>query len=148
MRQYRTTYRQPRTQVRLTESELHQVINEAVEQVLIDEGFWGGVQGVGKAAWNGVKNMWGGVKNAWNQGSMNQDQMNALQYVRQVSQQLNTYAQNGVLEPQSVQAAVQALQGVRSNRDKNQPNQNAEQPTQGNGQQPMQNQPNQQGGAA
>lgn len=135
MRQNRTIYKQPKMQVRLTESELHQVINEAVEQVLIDEGFWGGVNGVRQAAWDGAKNLWGKVKNAWNQGSQQQDMNNMLQSLQQAAQLIGTNLQAFPNARYAKQVQTQLTKLVSSAQN------------QGN-QQPMQNQPTQQGGAA
>lgn len=135
MRQNRTIYKQPKMQVRLTESELHQVINEAVEQVLIDEGFWGGVNGVRQAAWDGAKESVGKSENAWNQGSQQQDMNNMLQSLQQAAQLIGTNLQAFPNARYAKQVQTQLTKLVSSAQN------------QGN-QQPMQNQPTQQGGAA
>lgn len=44
-------------QIRLTESDLHFIVEESVRNVLIQEGFFGNM-------WNGVKNVAGGVADA------------------------------------------------------------------------------------
>ena len=41
-------------QIRLTESDLHFIVEESVRNILIQEGFFGNM-------WNGVKNVAGGV---------------------------------------------------------------------------------------
>lgn len=56
--------------IQLTESELHDLVNEAVQQILIDEGLWdsikGGASALGSMAKKGFKNGSGKFQNSMN----------------------------------------------------------------------------------
>lgn len=90
--------------IRLSESEFHDMIREAVYRTLMengeDEGFWGGMGALAKGVGNGMKNAWNKGKemaqqagqqiaNTYQQGSMNQDH-------QKIANQLQQWIQSGV----------------------------------------------------
>lgn len=90
--------------VRLTEADLHQLIENAVYNVLMEneenEGFWGGMGALAKGAGNMAQKAWNtgkqmaqnaanNIKTTYQQGSMTQDH-------QKIANQLQQWIQSGV----------------------------------------------------
>ena len=77
--------------IRLTESELYNMIAEQVNEALQDEGKWGFLLGAGKKIGDDISN---GAKTAWNKGK--QAAQNAVTNIKNYANSVNQAGQNAV----------------------------------------------------
>ena len=108
--------------VRLTETDLQNIITESVKNILQEnneeEGLWGGLKGVGKWAANGVANS---AKNAMNKGS--QMAQNAANSFRNTMNKGSQMAQNAMEKGQKMaqdvkQGAAQTMANAKQSYEK------------------------------
>lgn len=151
--------------IRLTESDLHFIVEESVRNILIQEGFFGNM-------WNGVKNVAGGVADLAKAGGnaiggmyyngqangqiekLNQmkqqyeQQMQQMQQqIQQVDQQIQQLQQKAKQKQQNMNKNMKSFKGRMSPQNYQTPNlggQNQQPVAQGGQNQPQQPQQNQQ----
>ena len=97
-------------QIRLTESDLHFIVEESVRNILIQEGFFGNM-------WNGVKNVAGGVADLAKAGGnaiggmyYNGQANGQIQKLNQMKQQYEQQMQQMQQQIQQVDRQIQSLQ--------------------------------------
>lgn len=110
-------------QIRLTESDLHFIVEESVRNVLIQEGFFGNM-------WNGVKNVAGGVADLakaggnaiggmYYNGQANGQIQKLNQMKQQYEQQMQQMQQQYQQKIQQVDQQIQTLQQKATQNQKN-----------------------------
>ena len=96
-------------QIRLTESDLHFIVEESVRNILIQEGFFGNM-------WNGVKNAIGGMYyNGQANGQIQKLSQMKQQYVQQIQQMQQQIQQVDQQIQQLQQKAQQKQQNMSQN---------------------------------
>ena len=115
-------------QIRLTESDLHFIVEESVRNVLIQEGFFGNM-------WNGVKNVAGGVADLakaggnaiggmYYNGQANGQIQKLNQMKQQYEQQMQQMQQMQQQYQQKIQQVDQQIQTLQQKATQNQKNMN------------------------
>lgn len=110
-------------QIRLTESDLHFIVEESVRNVLIQEGFFGNM-------WNGVKNVAGGVADLakaggntiggmYYNGQANGQIQKLNQMKQQYQQQMQQMQQQYQQKIQQVDQQIQSLQQKAGQKQQN-----------------------------
>ena len=106
-------------QIRLTESDLHFIVEESVRNVLIQEGFFGNM-------WNGVKNVAGGVADLAKAGGnaiggmyYNGQANGQIQKLNQMKQQYEQQMQQMQQQIQQVDQQIQQLQQKAQQKQQN-----------------------------
>lgn len=110
-------------QIRLTESDLHFIVEESVRNVLMQEGFFGNM-------WNGVKNVAGGVADLakaggnaiggmYYNGQANGQIQKLNQMKQQYEQQMQQMQQQYQQKIQQVDQQIQTLQQKATQNQKN-----------------------------
>ena len=106
-------------QIRLTESDLHFIVEESVRNILIQEGFFGNM-------WNGVKNVAGGVAdlakaggNAIGRMYYNSQANGQIQKLNQMKQQYEQQIQQMQQQIQQVDQQIQQLQQKAQQKQQN-----------------------------
>ena len=110
-------------QIRLTESDLHFIVEESVRNILIQEGFFGNM-------WNGVKNVAGGVADLAKAGGnaiggmyytgqangqeYEQMQQQYQQKIQQIDQQIQTLQQKAAQKQNNMNQNMQNFNGRMS----------------------------------
>ena len=106
-------------QIRLTESDLHFIVEESVRNILIQEGFFGNM-------WNGVKNVAGGVADLAKAGGnaiggmyYNGQANGQIQKLNQMKQQYEQQMQQMQQQIQQVDQQIQQLQQKAQQKQQN-----------------------------
>lgn len=106
-------------QIRLTESDLHFIVEESVRNILIQEGFFGNM-------WNGVKNVAGGVADLAKAGGnaiggmyYNGQAEGQIQKLNQMKQQYEQQIQQMQQQIQQVDQQIQQLQQKAQQKQQN-----------------------------
>lgn len=106
-------------QIRLTESDLHFIVEESVRSILIQEGFFGNM-------WNGVKNVAGGVADLAKAGGnaiggmyYNGQANGQIQKLNQMKQQYEQQMQQMQQQIQQVDQQIQQLQQKAQQKQQN-----------------------------
>lgn len=110
-------------QIRLTESDLHFIVEESVRNILIQEGFFGNM-------WNGVKNVTGGVADLakaggntiggmYYNGQANGQIQKLNQMKQQYQQQMQQMQQQYQQKIQQVDQQIQSLQQKAGQKQQN-----------------------------
>lgn len=106
-------------QIRLTESDLHFIVEESVRNILIQEGFFGNM-------WNGVKNVAGGVADLAKAGGnaiggmyYNGQANGQIQKLNQMKQQYEQQIQQMQQQIQQVDQQIQSLQQKAQQKQQN-----------------------------
>ena len=106
-------------QIRLTESDLHFIVEESVRNILIQEGFFGNM-------WNGVKNVAGGVADLAKAGGnaiggmyYNCQANGQIQKLNQMKQQYEQQMQQMQQQIQQVDQQIQQLQQKAQQKQQN-----------------------------
>lgn len=110
-------------QIRLTESDLHFIVEESVRSILIQEGFFGNM-------WNGVKNVAGGVADLakaggnaiggmYYNGQANGQIQKLNQMKQQYQQQMQQMQQQYQQKIQQVDQQIQSLQQKAGQKQQN-----------------------------
>ena len=106
-------------QIRLTESDLHFIVEESVRNILIQEGFFGNM-------WNGVKNVAGGVADLAKAGGnaiggmyYNGQANGQIQKLNQMKQQYEQQIQQMQQQIQQVDQQIQQLQQKAQQKQQN-----------------------------
>lgn len=110
-------------QIRLTESDLHFIVEESVRNILIQEGFFGNM-------WNGVKNVAGGVADLakaggntiggmYYNGQANGQIQKLNQMKQQYQQQMQQMQQQYQQKIQQVDQQIQSLQQKAGQKQQN-----------------------------
>ena len=106
-------------QIRLTESDLHFIVEESVRNILIQEGFFGNM-------WNGVKNVAGGVADLAKAGGnaiggmyYNGQANGQIQKLNQMKQQYEQQMQQTQQQIQQVDQQIQQLQQKAQQKQQN-----------------------------
>ena len=106
-------------QIRLTESDLHFIVEESVRNILIQEGFFGNM-------WNGVKNVAGGVADLAKAGG---NAIGGMYYngqangqIQKLNQMKTQYEQMQQQYQQKVQQIDQQIQQLQQKAEQNQQN--------------------------
>ena len=106
-------------QIRLTESDLHFIVEESVRNILIQEGFFGNM-------WNGVKNVAGGVADLAKAGGnaiggmyYNGQANGQIQKLNQMKQQYEQQMQQMQQQIQQVDQQIQSLQQKAQQKQQN-----------------------------
>lgn len=106
-------------QIRLTESDLHFIVEESVRNVLIQEGFFGNM-------WNGVKNVAGGVADLAKAGGntisgmyYNGQANGQIQKLNQMKTQYEQMQQQYQQKIQQIDNQIQQLQGKAEQQQQN-----------------------------
>lgn len=106
-------------QIRLTESDLHFIVEESVRNILIQEGFFGNM-------WNGVKNVAGGVADLAKAGGnaiggmyYNGQANGQIQKLNQMKQQYEQQMQQMQQQIQQVDQQIQSLQQKAGQKQQN-----------------------------
>ena len=106
-------------QIRLTESDLHFIVEESVRNVLIQEGLLGNV-------WNGVKNVAGGVADLAKSGGNTIAGMyyngQANGQIQKLNQMKTQYEQMQQQYQQKIQQIDQQIQNLQQKAEQNQQN--------------------------
>lgn len=92
--------------IRLTESDLHNIVQESVMNVLMEnemeEGFWNQVKSGASTFFNGE----GGLKDRWNKTKKNYQAQGELDNLNGLRQQLEQYIDAGMIDPQTTVAQL------------------------------------------
>ena len=106
-------------QIRLTESDLHFIVEESVRNILIQEGFFGNM-------WNGVKNVAGGVADLAKSGGntiagmyYNGQANGQIQKLNQMKTQYEQMQQQYQQKIQQVDQQIQSLQQKAGQKQQN-----------------------------
>ena len=106
-------------QIRLTESDLHFIVEESVRNILMQEGFFGNM-------WNGVKNVAGGVADLAKAGGnaiggmyYNGQANGQIQKLNQMKQQYEQQMQQMQQQIQQVDQQIQQLQQKAQQKQQN-----------------------------
>ena len=106
-------------QIRLTESDLHFIVEESVRNILIQEGFFGNM-------WNGVKNVAGGVADLAKSGGNTIAGMyyngQANGQIQKLNQMKTQYEQMQQQYQQKIQQIDQQIQSLQQKAEQNQQN--------------------------
>ena len=108
-------------QIRLTESDLHFIVEESVRNILIQEGFFGNM-------WNGVKNVAGGVADLAKSGGNTIAGMyyngQANGQIQKLNQMKTQYEQMQQQYQQKIQQIDNQIQQLQQKAEQNQQNAN------------------------
>ena len=106
-------------QIRLTESDLHFIVEESVRNILIQEGFFGNM-------WNGVKNVAGGVADLAKSGGNTIAGMyyngQANGQIQKLNQMKTQYEQMQQQYQQKIQQIDQQIQNLQQKAEQSQQN--------------------------
>ena len=99
-------------QIKLTESDLHFIVEESVRNILIQEGFFGNM-------WNGVKNVAGGVADLAKSGG---NTIAGMYYNGQANGQIQKLNQMKTQYEQKIQQIDQQIQNLQQKAEQSQQN--------------------------